>query len=170
MSVPFTDVESPLDSENGPRAGRSRWRRHLSVTVVTLVILAAFLGTGWSLYNRPAHTFSVGANDVRWTSDVKLAISESTPVGPIHPSGPLRDLPGVGRIVSVVVEKGSRHRVIVLFLTSEGWNESGLVYLNGYAPPSDSCNVHLSGPWWQVGPMNVATMSCARGFNYTPGG
>jgi hypothetical protein len=165
MTVPWTDLNAPVYFEGGPRTRRARFR----VAVVILVCVAIVLA-GWILYNRPAHTFSVGANDAIWTSDVKLAMAQSNSAGPITPTGPLRDVPGVGKIESVIVEKGSRNRVIVLFLTSEGWNETGLVYLQGYPPPSDSCNVHLSGPWWQVGRMNVSTMSCARGFNFTPGG
>jgi hypothetical protein len=58
----------------------------------------------------------------------------------------------------------------VSFMTGVGSRSTGLVYLNGYPPPSDSCNVHLSGPWWEVSPLIVATMSCPRGFHYTTGG
>jgi hypothetical protein len=165
MTVPFTDLNAPVYIESGPRTRRARMRVGAVVLVCVVIVVV-----GWTLYNRPAHTFSVGANAVIWTSDVKLAMAQSKHAGPIDPTGPLRDVPGVGTIESVIVEKGSGNRVIVLFLTSEGWNESGLVYLQGYPPPSDSCNVHLSGPWWQVGPMNVTTMSCARGFQYTDGG
>ncbi len=57
-----------------------------------------------------------GAEPTRWTS-------------PTH--GTASRVPGVGKIENVV-SKGSGGRVIVLFLTSEDANESGLVYLQGY--------------------------------------
>ncbi len=128
---------------------------------------------GWHLYNRPAHVYAVGPNSATWTADVKLAIAESTPAGPLLPSGPLRDIPGVGTINSVIVNKGtSEHQVAVFFVTSDvpGAGESGLAYLRGYPPLQDTCDVHLSGPWWQIGLLNVSTNGCARGFHFTGGG
>ena len=29
---------------------------------------------------------------------------------------------------------------------------------------------HLSGPWWQIGLLNLTTNGCARGFHFTGGG
>jgi len=46
--------------------------------------------------------------------------------------GALRDIPGVGRIASVIVDKSaSGKRVAVLFMTSPGGNSGGLVFLHG---------------------------------------
>src|SRR3984957_6904250 len=92
----------------GPQGGESRgrlseWRHEFGAAALILVALAVVVGGGWLLYNRPAHTYAVGANSATWTSDVKLAIAESKPVGPLLPSGPLRDIPGVGKITSVIV-------------------------------------------------------------------
>jgi hypothetical protein len=148
-----------------------RWRHERGVTVLILVSLALIVIVAWILYDRPAHTYHLGANTATWSADVKIALSKSVPVGPITPSGALSDIPGVGKIVRVIVDKAdSGKKLAVLFLTSEGVNESGLVYLNGFPPPSDTCNVHLNGPWWQVGPLNTTTMGCARGFHFTGGG
>ena len=145
---------------------RSRW-----LTVSAVVVLAAVVVVAWTLYERPSHTYRVDAHSVTWTKDVKIAIAERTAFGPIKPSGPLRKLPGVGKIVSVIVEwGGSSKKVVVQFMTAEGVGEAGLAYIEGYSPPSDSCNVHLSGPWWQIGPLNTTSMGCARGFHFTGGG
>src|ERR1019366_10429639 len=90
---------------------------------------------------------------------------------PVPLVGPLRDIPGVGKIVEVIVDRfPSRKGAAVSFMTGVGVRDAGLVYLSGYPPPPDSCNVHLSGPWWEVTPLNVATMGCARGFHFTAGG
>jgi hypothetical protein len=166
MTVPLTDLNSPVYDGSGPLTRRARMR-----VAVVILVCAVVLAAGWILYNRPAHPYPVRANSATWTSDVRLAIAESKPVGPIHPTGPLRHLPGVGTIVSVIVDKGvSDHQVAVLFMTNEGVGESGLAYLKGFPPPPDSCDVHLSGPWWQIGPLNLPSNNCARGFHYTEGG
>jgi len=63
----------------------------------------------------------------------------------------------------VIVDKSaSGKRVAVLFMTSPGGNSGGLVFLHGYPPPSDTCNTHLSGPWWQLSPLNYTTNGCAE--------
>jgi hypothetical protein len=164
----LTDLNAPVYDRSGPLTRRVRIRVAVVILICVVVVVA-----GWILYNRPAHPYSVGANSATWTSDVKLAIAESKPVGPLLPSGPLRDIPGVGMIVNIVVDKGaSGHQVAVLFVTSEGpgAGEAGLAYLRGYPPLPDSCNFHLSGPWWQVGLLNVESNGCARGFHFTGGG
>ena len=144
------------------RRGRS------GVLIIALVVVAV---VGWALYERPAHAYSVSAYGATWTADVRTAISEHVRPGPIVPSGKLRDLPGVGRIVSVVVDQPTTgNREVVMFLTGVSLNEAGLAYIRGYAPPSDTCNVHLGGPWWQLVPLNVQSMSCPRGFEFTGGG
>jgi hypothetical protein len=166
MMIPTIDV-----AKRDKNAVRARWRHESGATVLILVAMAVIVIVAWILYDRPAHTYRVGAHTATWSADVKIALSESVRVGPITPSGPLRDIPGVGKIVRVIVDKeDSGKKVAVLFLTSEGVEESGLVYLHGFPPPSDSCNVHLNGPWWQVGPLNTTSMGCARGFHFTGGG
>jgi hypothetical protein len=171
MTIPTIDADSPSVAKKDKQTVIARWRRESGATVLTLVSLALIVVVAWILYDRPAHSYRMGANTATWSADVKIALSESVPVGPITPSGPLSDIPGVGRIVGVFVNReDSGKKAAVLFLTSEGINESGLVYLNGFPPPSDSCNVHLNGPWWQVGPLNTTTMGCARGFHFTGGG
>jgi hypothetical protein len=173
---PFMTTRS-LNSETVPAGKKdtnaiiARWRHESGATVLVLVSLAVIVIVAWILYDRPAHSYRMGANTATWSADVKIALSESVPVGPITPTGPLSDIPGVGKIVNVIVNKAdSGKKVAVLFLTGEGVNESGLVYLNGFPPPSDTCNVHLNGPWWQVGPLNTMTMGCERGFHFTGGG
>jgi len=163
-----------VDSQTAKRDKRSliaRWRHERGVTVLLLVSLAVVVIVAWTLYNRPAHSYRMGAHTVTWSADVKIAVAESGPAGPMTPTGTLRDVPGVGKIVGVFVDTAdSGKKEAVSFLTREGVGESGLVYLNGFPPPSDSCNLHLSGPWWQVGPLNTTTMGCARGFHFTGGG
>jgi hypothetical protein len=113
----------------------------------------------------------VEGNATTWMADVNVAIKRSGGKSPIAASGALHHLPGVGTIKSVIVESTSAGRkVMVMFLKSRGWNETGLIYLKGFPPPSDTCNVHLSGPWWQVGALDVTSMGCARGYHFTPGG
>jgi len=168
MAVPLTDLNSPVYSESGPWSRRTRMRVGAVVLVCVVIVVVA-----WTRYNRPAHAYAVGANSATWTSDVKLAIAESKPVGPLLPSGPLRDIPGVGKITSVIVNKGNAgHWVAVFFVTNDvpAAGESGLAYLRGYPPLPDTCNVHLGGPWWQIGLLNVSTNGCARGFHFTGGG
>jgi hypothetical protein len=171
MTIRSNDVAITPDTKGTERSNLARWRHERGAAFLIVLSLAVILTVTWILYHRPAHPYRVDAYSATWTKDVKLAISERNPVGPIKPSGPLRNLPGVGRIVSVIVERSnSGKEVVVLFLTGDGLNEAGLVYLNGYPPPQDTCNVHLGGPWWQVGPLNTTSMSCARGFHFTGGG
>ena len=148
----------------------ARWRE-ARATVLILVVVATIVLVAWFLYDRPAHSFQVNGNAATWTADVKTAIARSGSGSPIAPEGALRDIPGVGRIASVIVDKSSSgKRVAVLFMTSPGGNSGGLVFLHGYPPPSDTCNTHLSGPWWQLSPLNYTTNGCARGFHFTGGG
>jgi hypothetical protein len=167
MSVPLADT-GPVRSDGVTSGTFSRFRHEAAAAILILFALTAIVLLAWVLYNRPAHSFQVNRT---WTSDVKLAISEGKPVGPIRPTGPLKDIPGVGRIDSVIVERPAPgNRVMVLFLTVDGWNSEGLAYIKGYSPPSDTCNFHLGGPWWQLGQLNTTTMGCARGFTFTGGG
>ena len=147
-------------------------RGHLQLLVV-VSILVVVVFVGWLLYNRPPHLYSTGANTVTWRADVRIALSESDTGVHVVPTGPLSDLPGVGRIVKVMVEESpSGKRAVVFFLAHVGIgsNYTGLVYLDGYSPPSDTCNAHLNGPWWQLSPLNFNTNDCSRGFHFTGGG
>jgi len=171
VTTPAFEIDGRAVAKKVPKTVIARRRQKNRAAVLILVSLAVIVIVAWILYDRPAHSYRMGANTATWSADVKIAIAESPPVGPITPSGALRDIPGVGKIVSVIVDKAdSGKKVAVLFLTSEGVEESGLVYLIGFPPPSDSCSVHLNGPWWQVGPLNTTTMGCARGFHFTGGG
>jgi len=141
------------------------------LTLVTIIVAVVFVT--WVLYNRPPHLYPTGANAVTWRADVGIALSESGSGVQVVPKGPLSDLPGVGKIVKVMVERSpSGKRVVVFFLTHVGIgsNYTGLVYLDGYSPPADTCNVHLNGPWWQLSPLNYNTNDCSRGFHFTGGG
>src|ERR1700678_533366 len=99
MTVPLTDLNSPVYEGSGPLTRRARMR-----VAVVILVCAGVLAVGWILYNRPAHPYPVGANSATWTSDVKLAIAESKPTGPLLPSGPLRDIPGGGKTLNIVVK------------------------------------------------------------------
>jgi len=171
MSGSHSEVGAAHVATNESNPMVSLWRRGpvaraaLLLPVVVLVIVVGVL------YEKPAHTYPVGVNQTAWAADVKIALAERSPVGPIMPTGPLRDLPGVGEIATVIVDRSSSgNKVTVLFLTSVGVNEAGLAYLKGSPPPQDSCSVHLSGPWWQIAPLNTTTMGCARGFHDNGGG
>jgi hypothetical protein len=167
MTDPGTDVKSPMAPRRGAKATIARWRR--ATSLLTLASLLIVVVVGWILYNRPAHVYSVPVNAATWRADVMIALKERPATGPITPRGRLQHLPGVGPIMSVYVNGSGKH-VSVLFLTNVGMEENGLAYLQGLPPPSDSCNVHLSGPWWQISPLNTTTNGCARGYHYTPGG
>lgn len=153
------------DRYEGDRSKASR-----VVSLVVVLALASGVAVAWVLSDRSARTYSVSENAATWTADVKTAIAERTPTGPVTPTGSLREIPGVGKIVSVVVEGQSAKRVTVLFLTVNGWNTAGLAYVKGSGPPWDTCNIHLSGPWWEIGQLNVSTMACARGLHFTGAG
>jgi hypothetical protein len=149
----------------------ARRRREARAGILLLVSLAVVVLVAWVLYDRPAHAYQVNGNSATWMKDVKIALAESDSGSPITPAGQLRDIPGVGRIASVVVNKSaSDNKAAVLFMTSFGGNSGGLVYIRGYPPPPDTCHTHLSGPWWELSPLNDSTNACARGFQFTGGG
>jgi hypothetical protein len=165
-----SDADDERPAQFDPAAIVSFWRRGplaraaLLLPVVALVIVVA------ALVDKPA-LYPVRADSPTWRADVKIALKERPPAGPLNPSGPLGDLPGVGRIVSVVTNYAdSGAKESVLFLTDVGVNQAGLAYLHGVSPPEDSCSAHLSGPWWELGPLNPTTNKCASDFHYTPGG
>jgi len=171
MTLLEGDIEDPRYRKQDAKTIFHQWRRESGRTVLILASLAVIVIVGWILYDRPAHIYAVNANAATWRADVMIALKERPPTGPLTPSGRLQDLPGVGTIMSIYVyETTSGKGVSVLFLTDVGQEENGLAYLQGFPPPSDSCNVHLSGPWWQISPLNISTNTCARGYHYTPGG
>ncbi|HXC18369.1 MAG TPA: hypothetical protein VNT80_00515 [Acidimicrobiales bacterium] len=143
----------------------------MRASLLILITLAAVVTLAWVLYNRPAHAYQVNGHRATWRADVNIAMTESLAGSPITPTGHLRDLPGVGTIATVFVTRSAYGpNVAVLFMTGTGGNASGLAYLHGYPPPPDTCNTHLSGPWWQISSLNYATSDCPRGFHFTPGG
>ena len=110
------------------------------------------------------------ANSKIWLKDVDIAEAKSLGAN-FTPSGSLRDIPGIGVVKEVIVDETNfRNEVMVEFLNGTDQQYAGLVYLKGLPPPPDSCNVHLSGPWWQVAPLDDADMKCPRGFSFTGGG
>ena len=132
------------------------------VLVVTVLIALFF-------FLRPAHTYDVKANEKIWLRDVHTALGESGAGGTVPPVGPLHTIKGVGKIKEVFVSKATlRKAVMVEFLTGIDQKYAGLVYLDGYPPPPDSCNVHLGGPWWQIATSDGT--SCPRGYSFTGGG
>jgi hypothetical protein len=171
MTFNAMDVDDPRYEKQNLKTIIHQWRRESGRTVLILASLAVVVIAGWLLYNRPAHIYAVNANQATWRADVKIALKERPPMGPLTPSGRLQSLPGVGPLMSVYVyETNAGKNVSVLFLTNVGQEENGLAYLQGFPPPSDTCNVHLSGPWWQISPLNINANECARGYHYTPGG
>ncbi len=172
MSGPLTDARSPTVAEKDSKAIQvrlrpSHWtRRYVLVAGAVVVVVVAGV-----LYNRPAHSYEVSENSKTWAADVQIALSEGGAGGAVAPVGPLRDLPGVGKIAEVIVDKAAlRKGTAVLFLTGLGGDYSGLAYLDGFPLPPDSCNAHLSSPWWQIAPLNDKTRGCPRGFDFTGGG
>src|SRR5487761_1939772 len=152
-----------------PVASQSILPSRRSWVVLSSLIVAAIVAT--MLYFRPAHSYAVSGNSEVWSADVKIALAERGAGGTFAPTGTLRNLPGVGKIQEVVVEKATlRKATTVLFLIGIDKNYGGLAYLEGYPPPPDSCSVHLTGPWWQVTHIGVSTVGCPRGFSFTGGG
>jgi hypothetical protein len=171
MTVSPSDVGSPPNRWKDSNAIATRTRNAVRARNLSLVALAATVIAVWILYNQPAHSYQVGANSTTWSADVATALVQRPSGGNFVPVGALRHLPGVGKIVEVIVDKAPpRKGTSVLFLTGVGNNYAGLVYLDGFPPPPDSCNFHLGGPWWELAPLNDATMGCPRGFHYTAGG
>jgi hypothetical protein len=173
MTDPLTEFGAHELRGIDPHAVSVRQRSFRRSRNLALVALVAMVALAIVLYNRPSPTYEMGANDAAWSKDVTIALSEprSTVNGAVSSKGPLSDLPGVGKIVMVIVDKFSSHKgEAVLFLTGINANYAGLAYLNGYPPPGDSCSLHLGGHWWQISPVNVITMGCDRGFHFTGGG
>ena len=170
MTGSLSGVASPSAAPTDWKAIQRRKlivRRVRATSLVVLVVAVILMA--WDLYDRPAHVYAVNANQATWRADVKIALKERPPTGPLTPSGRLQTLPGIGPIMSVYVNESGK-AVSVLFLTNVGQEENGLAYLQNFPPPSDSCNVHLSGPWWQISPLDIATNECSRGYHYSPGG
>ena len=152
-----------------PIASLSILRSRRSWVVLSFLIVAAIVAA--MLYCRPTHSYAISGNSEVWSADVKIALAESGSGGTFAPTGALRNLPGVGKIQEVVVDKATlRKAITVLFLIGIDKSYGGLAYLEGYPPPPDSCSVHLTGPWWQVTHINDSTMGCPRGFSFTGGG
>jgi hypothetical protein len=170
MTGSLTDVGategSPEPIAIVARAKIIRRARNLALVALVAMVIAV-----WILYNQPAHTYQVGANSTTWSADVTTALAKLPSGGNYRPVGKFRTLPGVGRIFEVVVyQEPSLKGKMVTFLTQVDANGAGLVYLDNFPPPSDTCNYHLAGPWWELSPLNDTTMGCARGFHFTPGG
>jgi hypothetical protein len=171
MSDSLTEFGSHELDQTEPNAIVARQRTVGRARNLTLVALAATLIAVWILYNQPAHSYQVGANSTTWSADVRVALARLPSGGNYRPVGEFRVLPGVGRIFEVVVDQyPDRKGKMVMFLTKVDADGAGLVYLDDFPPPEDTCNYHLGGPWWELSPLNDTTMGCARGFHFTPGG
>jgi hypothetical protein len=171
MTDSHVDAGPPPVSWKNSNAIAARRRNVVRARNLSLVALAVAVITAWILYNRPAHSYEVGANSTAWSADVTTALAKRPSGGNFVPVGPLSELPGVGKIVEIIVDKApSRKGTAVFFLSALDANYAGLVYLDNFPPPEDSCNYHLGGPWWELTPLNDATMGCPRGFHYTGGG
>jgi hypothetical protein len=172
MTGSQSGVESPAAPPTDWKVIQKRNRLVRRVRASALVVLvAAVIALTWNLYNQSAHSYTVGENTTTWSADVTKALAQLPSGGNLVPTGSLRNLPGVGRIFEVVVDQGPlRQGKMVMFLTKVDGNGAGLVYLDDFPPPSDTCNFHLGGPWWELSPLNDNTMGCSRGFSFTPGG
>jgi hypothetical protein len=171
MSDSLSEFGSHSLGQSDPNAVASRQRTVGRARNLTLVALAATVIVAWILYNQPAHSYQVGSNSTTWSADVTVALAKRPSGGNYRPNGEFRVLPGVGRIFEVVVDQyPARQGKMVMFLTKVDANGAGLVYLDDFPPPTDTCNYHLGGPWWELSPLNDTTMGCARGFHFTPGG
>jgi hypothetical protein len=172
MTGPLDDVASPVLPPTDWKSIQKQQRFIRRACQFALVIMAAVvLVVAWDLYDQPAHSYEVGANSTTWSADVTTALAKLPSGGNYRPVGEFRVLPGVGRVFDVVVDQYPRRKgKMVMFLTKVDANGAGLVYLDDFPPPSDTCDYHLGGPWWELSPLNDATMGCARGFHFTPGG
>jgi len=171
MTDSYSYVGSPEHRWRDSNAVATRTRTVVRARDLSLVALAATAVAVWILYNQPAHSYPVGANATTWTADVTKALAQRPSGGNFVPTGTLRTLPGVGRVFEVVVDQGPlRPGKMVMFLTKVDGDGAGLVYLDDFPPPSDTCNFHLGGPWWELSPLNYTTMGCSRGYHFTPGG
>jgi hypothetical protein len=171
MTDPFSDDGVPALRWKDSNVTMAGVRTAVRARNLALVALVATLIAVWILYNQPAHSYQVGANSTTWSADVTAALAKRPSGGNYRPAGEFRVLPGVGRIFEVVVDQDpARKGKMVMFLTKVDGDGAGLVYLDDFPPPSDTCNYHLGGPWWELSPLNDSTMGCARGYHFTPGG
>jgi hypothetical protein len=147
------------------------WSKYGRIAMrLLLVFVAVLLLFTWLLLRPRIDTYKAAANSPTWATDVRIALSESGTGGQVAPIGPLGFLPGVGKISGILVEHTSaRKGTAVFFWSAAKPRGSALEYLVRVPPASDQCSIHLSGPWWQIAPMNERTMSCQKGFNFTPG-
>jgi len=161
-------VSNDLDSAS-PRAERvvsvlrayKRRQRWLRIAIASVV--AAALIVGANLYFTPVHTYDKVAHQAAWLAAVQSVAGK---IGCSSPQTDVMDLAGVGRITWVCVTSRGQKSVIVSFWKTTGPENSGLAY---GSPPYDTCDAPLGGPWWQIGPFDPTSMSCQRGFTFTPG-
>lgn len=95
-----------------PVASQSILRSRCTWVVLSFLIVAAIVVT--MLYLRPVHSYAVSGNSEVWTADVKIALAESGAGGNFAPTGALRNLPGVGKIREVVVDKATLRKAITV--------------------------------------------------------
>jgi len=97
MSGSHSEVGAAHVATNDSNPMVSLWRRGpvtraaLLLPVVVLVIVVGVL------YEKPAHTYPVGVEPNGVGGGRQIALAERSPVGPIMPTGPLRDLPALER-------------------------------------------------------------------------
>jgi hypothetical protein len=167
-STLFVDPPAQLDDDLKSNAF---WSKHGRLARrLILVIVAALLLFTWLVLRPRVDTYNVAVNSPTWATDVQVALSKSGTGGPVAPTGSLSSLPGVGKISRILVEHTiARKGTVVYFWSAAKPRGSALEYLIRVPPASDQCNIHLTGPWWQMAPLNDRTMSCPRGFTFTPG-
>src|SRR5580700_10702236 len=106
MAGSLSDVESPEVAPHW-RATQARRKVLRRVRITALAVLAvAVITLAWDLYNRPAHSYQVGANSATWSADISVALAKLPSGGNYQPVGEFGALPGVGRIFEVVVDQG----------------------------------------------------------------
>ncbi len=159
------DLESAPPRTDRVRSGlRERKRRQRWWGFGIAGLVAAALIVGANLYFSPAHAYDRNAHQVAWLSAVQ---NLHGPSGCSSPTSALTNLAGVGQITLVCLTRSGQKIDSAIFWKTSGQEGAGLAF---GLPPYDTCVARLGGPWWQIGPFNPNTMSCQRGFTYTPGG
>ena len=142
------------------------WRSWAVLVVVVTLIL-----TGFVFFHRPAHHYNAAKYGRAWNAEKNFALAHTKVGGCLRPEGEHAQLLGVGKLRAICTELGdARKDELVTFLTKIDQKETGLAYMVGFKAIPDTCNFHLGGPWWQLAPLTVSTMSCPRGFAFTGSG
>lgn len=147
-----------------------RLPRRRILRIAALVLGLAVVLFAWGKYDRPAHHYNT-AYEPCWDAYALAALGAPSTFAPKFCNSPSGILLGIGTLLTTRRYTASSGYDTVIFTTAQSTDRGveGLAYVIGDTPPSDNCDFHLGGRWWQLAFKNISSMSCPRGFNFQPG-